>query len=162
MEYTKLKRVFVTSLLSGSIILSAGTVAANVSTYKNATFVVQHDVELDKDNMKLNQEEALKPKGFKYEERFSKALDTLVERGTITKEKVEEINSYLKKHKEEKKEFHDKMKGMSQDDRREYFKNSKRERKSIIEKMVEDGVITEKQGIELRKALKENKKKSNK
>ncbi len=161
MENTKLKRILVSSLLSGSIILSVGTVAANSSSFRNATFCAQYNVKLVKNNSRLAQKLVLKPRGYKHGEKFSKALDTLIERNIITEEKAEEIKSYLTKHKEERKEVHDKIKGMTDEERKEFFKNNKKERKGIIEKMTEDGVITKEQAAELKKALKECKTKSN-
>lgn len=155
MEYTKLRRVLISSLLSGSIILSVGTVAANASDFRNATFCAQYNIKLVKGNIKLDQEETLKPRGYKREGKFSKALDTMVERKVITKDKAEEIKSYLVKHKEERKEIHDKIKSMTEEERKEFFRSNKKKRKGIIEKMIEDGVITKEQGTELRKALKE-------
>lgn len=155
MECTKLKRFLISSLLSGSIVLSVGTVAANESNFRNATFCAQYNIELVKENMELDQEKVLKPRGHKYGEKFSKALDTLVERKVITKDKAEEIRSYLVKHKEERKEIHDKIKSMTEEERKEFFKSNKKEGKGIIEKMIEDGVITKEQANELRKALKE-------
>ncbi len=158
MEYTKLKKVLISSLLSGSIMLSVGTVAANASNFRNATFCAQYNIKLVEDNKKIIQEEALKPRGYKQGGKFSKALNTLIENKVITKDKAEEIKTYLEKNKEERKEIHDKIKNMTEEERKEYFKNSKKERKGIIEKMVQDGIITKEQGTELRKALKECKK----
>ena len=155
MEYARLKKVFITSLLSGSIMLSTGTVAANSREYRNARFYAQYNIELLQDDLKVNQDKIIKPKRHKSTEKFSNAINSLVERKVITKDKAEEIKIYLKKHKEERKEFHDKIKSMTEKERKEYFKNNKKERKDIIEKMIEDGVITEEQGTELRKALKE-------
>ena len=176
MECTKLKRVLISSLLAGSIILPVATVSANTSNFRNATFCAQYNVKLDKDNTKLNQDEMLKPRGYKHEENFSKALNTLIERKVISKDKAEEIKAYISKQKEErkeafdkfrnmtdeeKKEIHDKIKNMTEEEKNEFFDSHKKERKGIIEKMIEDGVITEEQGAELEKALTECKNKTN-
>lgn len=144
MEYTKLKKVVITSLLSGSIVLSVG-IAANASNFTNDQEYSQYKIE----------DYAIKPKRHKLPEKFNNALNSLVERKVITKEKSEEIKVYLKKTIAERKNEYSKIKGMSEEQKKEYFKNNKKERKSIIEKMIEDGVITEHQGAELRKALKE-------
>lgn len=76
MKYTKLKKVLISSLLSGSIMLSVGTVAANSSNFGNVKYCAQYGIELLQDDPKANQENILKPKMHKSGEKFSNALNS--------------------------------------------------------------------------------------
>jgi len=89
------------------------------------------------------------------EARISAALDSLVAKGVLSKDDAANVQSYLVKLRDEKKEEFDKVQKMSDSERKEYFKSRKAERKDVITRMVEDKVITEKQAEELRKALPE-------
>lgn len=89
------------------------------------------------------------------EARFSGAINELVSKGVLTKDDVSNIESYLIKVRDEKKAEYEKLKDMNEEQRKEYFRKVKKDRKDIITRMVEEKVITKKQAEELRKALPE-------
>lgn len=87
--------------------------------------------------------------------RITVALNALVEQGILSKDDVRRIENYLIKAGDYRKSEYEKLKGMTESQRKEYFKNRKRDTRDIIEKMLEDKIITEKQAEEIRKALPE-------
>ncbi|MGI5997704.1 MAG: hypothetical protein ACOX89_03465 [Lutispora sp.] len=87
------------------------------------------------------------------EERINKALEGLVEKGVLKSEDVEKINNYLKIEREEKRKMFDQMKDMTEDQRKEFIKNYRKNKVDIWEKMVKDQVITQEQADEIRKAM---------
>ena len=57
------------------------------------------------------------------------------------------------KVREERKATVEKLKSMTPEERKAYFKEHKKEREDILTKMVEDKVITKEQAEEIRKAI---------
>ena len=89
------------------------------------------------------------------EARLADGMQSLVEKGVLTTNDISNIRSYMVKVREERKEKIEKLRSMTPEERKEYFEESKNERKDIITKMVEDKVITEEQAKEIRKAIPE-------
>ncbi len=89
------------------------------------------------------------------EARLADGMQGLVDKGVLTAKDIDNIRNYMVKTREERKERIEKLKSMTPDERKEYFKETKKDRKDIITKMVEDKVITEKQADEIRKAVPE-------
>lgn len=89
------------------------------------------------------------------EARLADGMQGLVDRGVLTPTDIDNIRSYMVKVREERKEKLEKLKSMTPEERKEYFKESKKDRKDILTKMVEDNVITEEQAKEIRKAVPE-------
>lgn len=87
--------------------------------------------------------------------RIADGLQGLVEKGVLNAKDLDNIKSYLVKAREERKEAFEKLKKMSPEERKQYFKECKKDRKDILTKMVEDKVITEEQAKEIRKAIPE-------
>jgi len=87
--------------------------------------------------------------------RLNEGLQSLVERGILTSKDIDNIRSYMLKMREERKENIDKLKSMTPEQKEEYFKEYKRSRKDILDKMIDDKVITKKQAEEIRKAIPE-------
>jgi len=87
------------------------------------------------------------------EEKMTKALESLVEKGVLKSEDVDKIMEYLRNHREEKKKMIEKMKEMDRDQRREFVKNYYRDKMNIWDKMVKDNVITEQQAEEIKKVI---------
>ncbi|EYE89500.1 hypothetical protein Q428_02475 [Fervidicella metallireducens AeB] len=89
---------------------------------------------------------------------LNKQLDTLVEKGTITKEQKNQILSYMEQRHQEKQAEHEKIKNMTKEEREKYFKSKEFKKQNILSEMVEKGIITKSQS----EALKEIFPKSNK
>lgn len=89
------------------------------------------------------------------ESRITDGMKDLVERGVLTPNDIDNIRSYMIKNREERKANIEKLKSMTSEERSEYFKESKMKRKNIIDRMVEDKIITEKQAEEIKKAIPE-------
>lgn len=91
-------------------------------------------------------------KGFK-KQKLNQALEELVNKNIITETKSKEIQEYIDKYKAEK---FNKFKDMTREEKRLYFKENRKNKKSVINKMIEDNIISEKQGNEMRKILRKN------
>lgn len=89
------------------------------------------------------------------EARVADGLQGLIDKGVLTKDDINNIRSYLLKVREERKASIEKLKSMTPEERKAYFKEHRNERKDIITKMVEDKVITKEQAEEIRKAIPE-------
>lgn len=87
--------------------------------------------------------------------RLNEGLQSLVEKGVLTPTDIDNIRSYMLKVREERKESIDKLKSMTPEQKEEYFREYKKSRKDILNKMVDDKVITKKQAEEIRKVIPE-------
>ena len=87
------------------------------------------------------------------EARFTEGMQSLVDKGVLTANDINNIRSYLLKVREERKATVEKLKSMTPEERKAYFKEHKKEREDILTKMVEDKVITKEQAEEIRKAI---------
>ncbi|MGB7605116.1 MAG: hypothetical protein WBL93_06535 [Lutisporaceae bacterium] len=84
-------------------------------------------------------------------------LNGMVQKGTITQIQSDKVKMYFENARKERTE---KLKNMTEEQRKTYFKEHKRGQ-DVIEKLVEDGVITKEQAEELRKTLMEGHKNHN-
>jgi uncharacterized protein YutE (UPF0331/DUF86 family) len=89
------------------------------------------------------------------EARLGEGLQGLVDKGVLTAKDIDNIRSYMLKVRKERNENIEKLKSMTPQERKEFFKESKKDRRDIINKMVEDKIITEEQAKEIRKAIPE-------
>lgn len=89
------------------------------------------------------------------EARFTDGLQGLVDKGVLTAKDIENIRSYMVKVREERKANIEKLKSMTPEDRKAYFKEYRKGRKDILTNMVDEKVITKEQAEEIRKALPE-------
>lgn len=89
------------------------------------------------------------------EARLEGGLQDLVDRGVLSGEDINNIRSYMVKVREERKDQIEKLRTMTPEERKAYFESNKNGRKDIINRMVEDKVITEKQAEEIKKAIPE-------
>src|SRR5690606_19106542 len=96
------------------------------------------------------------------EDRITKGLNTLIEKGVIKAEDAERIRDYLKTDREEKKKIFEQMKDMNEEERKEFIKNYRKDKVNVWDKMVKDKVITEEQADEIRKIMPHHKHKHNK
>lgn len=88
-----------------------------------------------------------------HDEKISEKLSGLVSKWTITESEAVKIKEYLVTYREERMKEFKKIKGMTEEERIEYFKYNKNMKKDVMEIMVEDKVITEKQAKEIRKVF---------
>ncbi len=89
------------------------------------------------------------------EARLNDGMQKLVDSGVLTADDINNIRNYMLKVREERKAQIEKLKSMTPEQRKEYFDNSKRDKKDILTRMVEDKVITKEQAEEIRKAIPE-------
>jgi polyhydroxyalkanoate synthesis regulator phasin len=87
------------------------------------------------------------------EKRLNDSLNSLIKKGTITASDAEAVKGYFVNFRKEKAEKFKQLENLSHEERIAYFKSYKREKESIFEKMIKDGVITKAQADELKKAL---------
>ena len=104
----------------------------------------------------INDAEAQVIRG-KFKEMKEKVLDEklgqLVQKGTITQAQADKVKVYFEKAGKEKEEQIKKLQGMTEDQRKAFFKEHKKN--NIINKLVEDKVLTKEQAQELAKTLTE-------
>lgn len=87
------------------------------------------------------------------EDRITKGLDSLIEKGIIKAEDVDKIKDYLQAERIEKRKIFDQTRNMSEEQRKEFIKNYKKNKINVIDKMVRDKVITKEQAEEIRKIM---------
>ena len=89
------------------------------------------------------------------EKRMNDGMQSLLDKGVLTQKDIENIRSYMLKVREEREAQIEKLKTMTEEERKEYFAKAKKDRKDILTRMVEDKVITKEQAEEIRKAIPE-------
>ncbi|MGE5679074.1 MAG: hypothetical protein ACM3ZR_13550, partial [Pseudomonadota bacterium] len=89
------------------------------------------------------------------EARLQGGLQELVDKGVLTGKDIDNIRSYMLKVRKEREQQLEKLRSMTAEERKEFYEKSKRDKKDIITKMVEDKVITEEQAKEIKKAIPE-------
>ena len=87
------------------------------------------------------------------EEKKAEQLKSLVDKGVITDDQLQKVNEYMKSAQQERQQLLEKVKGMTAEERKAYFESNKDSRKDTLQKMVDDGVITQDQAKELRKVF---------
>lgn len=87
--------------------------------------------------------------------RLEGGLQGLVDKGVLTGKDIDNIRDYMVKVREEREAQMEKLRTMTPEEKKEYFENAKKDRKDIIERMVEDKVITNQQAEEIKKAIPE-------
>lgn len=95
-------------------------------------------------------------------EKFTKDLESLVENGVITNEELLKIKDYFQIEREEKKKLFEQMKDMTEEQRREHMQNYRNNKINVIDKMVQDKIITKEQAENIKKIIpKHRRRKSN-
>lgn len=97
-----------------------------------------------------------KPNG-RYEmgsQNFKEKLDSLVKSGTITQAQEDKILSLIKQKEDERKAEMEKVKNMTEEQRKEYFKQNKVKAKGdIFKELVEQNVITQQQADTIKNTI---------
>ena len=86
-------------------------------------------------------------------DKLVKDLEILLEKEIITSEQLVAIKDYLKIEREEKRKAFEQMKNMSEEERKDFIKDYRKTKVNVVDKMIEDNVINEEQGEELRKIM---------
>lgn len=89
---------------------------------------------------------------------IDKVLKGLVDKNVITEKQSKEVKSYLEEAHKGRKEEMKKIKKMTKEERKEHFKKYKEEKNGVFDKMIKDGVISEEQAKEIKKAIRQGKK----
>jgi len=126
MDYTRLKKVVVSSLLSGSMMLSVG-ITANAMESNSIKDSGQYRSEIIQENKKAEPDSCSKSNYHNQEKSLNQVLDSLVKDGSLKKERAETIKDYVKKNAENKI----KEKG-----------TKKFQRTHVMGKLLKDNVIT--------------------
>ena len=87
------------------------------------------------------------------EKKLDEKLSKLVDKKVLTEKNVKDIKNYLKAYRENKKAEFEKMNNMSEEQKKQYLENIKKEMKNPFDEMVEKKIITKEQAEEVKKAL---------
>ena len=90
-------------------------------------------------------------------EKFDENLEGLVERGVITTEELTKIRDYFKIEREEKRKVFDEIKDMDEAQRKEYMQNYRKNKINVVDKMVQDKVITKEQAESIKEIMPKHK-----
>ncbi len=84
---------------------------------------------------------------------LNEQLNVMVRKGTITQAQADKVKIYLEAARKEKVEQLKKMQNMTEEQRKAFFREQKKD--NVMNKLVEDGILTKEQVQELRKSFKE-------
>lgn len=87
------------------------------------------------------------------EKSLNEKLTIMVQKGTITEAQAVKVRAYFEKVRDERTEMHRKLQNMNDEQRKAFFKEYKKD--SVMDKLIEDGVLTKEQVEELRNLFKE-------
>jgi hypothetical protein len=84
---------------------------------------------------------------------LNEKLTSMVQKGTITQAQADKVKVYFENARKEKEEMRNKLENMTEEQRKAFFKEYKKD--NVMNKLVEDGVLTKEQVQELRKLYRE-------
>ncbi|HYE09318.1 MAG TPA: hypothetical protein VEF53_03970 [Patescibacteria group bacterium] len=84
---------------------------------------------------------------------LNEKLTSMVQKGTITQAQADKVKVYFENARKEKEEMRNKLENMTEEQRKAFFKEYKKN--NVMNKLVEDGVLTKEQVQELRKLYRE-------
>ena len=87
------------------------------------------------------------------EAKLNEKLTAMVQKGTITQAQADKVKVYFENARKERVEAHKKLQNMTEEQRKAFFKEHKKD--NVMNKLVEDGVLTKEQVQELRSSFKE-------
>lgn len=142
----------VTGILLGTMILSVGVIASAKSKATNL-----------KSSSKILSNKNINSKKNSHAKLLKSKLDSFVKAGTITQDQEDKIISYMKEKADARKAERDKVKNMTDAERKAYFQQKKTEKKStIFEDLVSQNIISQSQADTISKSLPLNKGRHNK
>lgn len=126
----------------GKVDMFKDLVAQNIITQEQADAITKSFQESMKERIKQGEE--------KQKTGLKTQLDKLVTAGTITQEQEDKITNYLKQKQDERKTEMDKIKAMSEADRKAYMEQKKAEKKSaektdVLKELVSQNIISQDQ-----------------
>lgn len=80
-------------------------------------------------------------------------VDKWVEEGIISKEQADQWKEFNKKHAAERKKEMEKVKKMSEEERKAYFEKMRAAKKDYFSKLVEEGIITKEQAEQIKERI---------
>lgn len=86
-------------------------------------------------------------------QKITEQFSSLVENKTITQDQVNKLIEKLQKKDEEAKALHEKLKAMTPEERKAYMEQNKKDRKDILQELVDEGTITKDQADAMRKVM---------
>lgn len=84
---------------------------------------------------------------------FNEKLNAMVQKGTITQAQADKVKVYFENTRKERAEMHKKLQNMTEEQRKEFFKEHNKE--NLMNKLIEDGILTKEQVQEFRNSFKE-------
>lgn len=84
---------------------------------------------------------------------FNERLNAMVRKGTITQAQADKVKVYFENNKKERIEMHKKLQNMTEEQRKAFF--TEHRKNNVMNKLVEDGILTKEQVEELRNSFKE-------
>ncbi|WP_432666401.1 hypothetical protein R9X47_08630 [Wukongibacter baidiensis] len=106
------------------------------------------------------QEKVHEKKEAEKQERMQAMLDDLIEKGTITEDDASEILDFVNEKTEERKAEFEKIKDMTEEERKAYFEENRPEKRNLTENLVEEGIITQEQADEIKELFPKHRKQS--
>lgn len=144
MRNKKLRTLVSAALVVGSVILLS-------SSFIHAENVKSKNYSLTAFNKETDNN--TKPLNCKNAEEKKAALDKLVKDKTITQEQEDRIIEYMNEKKEKREAEKEKMKSMTEAERKEYLSTRPRNKSGFLKDLVDGGVITKAQASAIKKAL---------
>ncbi|KYH35406.1 hypothetical protein CLTEP_05820 [Clostridium tepidiprofundi DSM 19306] len=77
-------------------------------------------------------------------EQFNERLNALIENGTIKKQNADKLQEVFNTLAKERKANFEKMKNMTKEERRNYLENIRQQHRDMLDKLVEDGTLSQK------------------
>ncbi|MDP4087866.1 MAG: hypothetical protein Q8930_01195 [Bacillota bacterium] len=104
----------------------------------------------------INKEQADKMKAELQNRREAKLQEILkmeVTKGTLKQEQLDKINEFLTKKKEERMNEHEKLKNMTEEERKHYISQHPKQKSDLLAELVSAGIISKEQGDALSRVL---------
>ena len=84
---------------------------------------------------------------------FTKDLEGLIKKKVITDEELVKIKEYLEEERKERRKVFEEIKDMNEEERKEFVESYRKTKVNIVDKMIKDEIINEKQGEEIKKIM---------
>jgi polyhydroxyalkanoate synthesis regulator phasin len=108
---------------------------------------------LTQDEVDTIQQKMQESRKAEMQEKQDEIFAALINQGTITQAQADTIQAYLEEEAENRKAEFEKIKDLSREERKEYLEDNKESKKGLLNKLVEEGTITQEQADEIAKLL---------
>lgn len=140
MKSKKLMSKVITAVVAGSVLLSTGSYVFAKSNTDGTTGV------------NAKRQEAIMNKKASVED-MKIELDKLVTAGTITQDEENKIFDFMNQKETERKAKMDKVKNMTEAERKTYFENNKKERTDLTAELVTAGIMSQEKADAIKAAM---------